>query len=77
MRTIDRASESLRALLRAAAHGPLRIMFPFVSGVEQIRAARRMVTEYGMSDRLGPIALGRRHGNPFLGRDLAGAGVGA
>jgi cell division protease FtsH len=32
--------------------------------------ARRMVTEYGMSDRLGPITLGRRHGNPFLGRDL-------
>jgi len=32
--------------------------------------ARRMVTEYGMSERLGPITLGRRHGNPFLGRDL-------
>ncbi len=32
--------------------------------------ARRMVTEFGMSDRLGPITLGRRHGNPFLGRDL-------
>ena len=32
--------------------------------------ARRMVTELGMSDRLGPITLGRRHGNPFLGRDL-------
>jgi phosphotransferase system enzyme I (PtsI) len=30
----------LRALLRAAVHGPLRIMFPFVSGVEEIRAAR-------------------------------------
>ena len=33
----------LRALLRAAAHGPLRIMFPFVSGVEQMRAARTIV----------------------------------
>src|SRR5260370_27596343 len=32
--------------------------------------ARRMVTEFGMSERLGPIPLGRRHGNPFLGRDL-------
>jgi len=30
----------LRALLRAAAHGPLRIMFPFVSGLEELRAAR-------------------------------------
>ena len=31
----------LRALLRAARHGSLRIMFPFVSGVEQVREARR------------------------------------
>ena len=33
----------LRALLRAAAHGPLRIMFPFVSGLEELRAARAQV----------------------------------
>ena len=33
----------LRALLRAAAHGPLRIMFPFVSGIEELRAAREAV----------------------------------
>jgi phosphotransferase system enzyme I (PtsI) len=33
----------LRALLRAARHGTLRIMFPFVSSVEQIRDARRMI----------------------------------
>ena len=33
-------------------------------------AARAMVCEYGMSDRLGPLRLGRRHGNPFLGRDI-------
>lgn len=32
--------------------------------------ARRMVTEFGMSDKLGPMALGRRHGPVFLGRDL-------
>jgi phosphoenolpyruvate-protein phosphotransferase (PTS system enzyme I) len=30
----------LRALLRAAMHGPLRVMFPFVSGLEELRAAR-------------------------------------
>ena len=35
----------LRALLRAARHGSLRIMFPFVSTVEQIREARAIVTE--------------------------------
>jgi cell division protease FtsH len=32
--------------------------------------ARAMVCEYGMSERLGPLRLGRRHGNPFLGRDI-------
>jgi phosphotransferase system enzyme I (PtsI) len=35
----------LRALLRAAAHGPLRIMFPFVTGVEELRAARAVVAQ--------------------------------
>ncbi len=35
----------LRALLRAARHGQLRIMFPFVSSVEQLRQARAMVAE--------------------------------
>jgi len=35
----------LRALLRAAQHGQLRIMFPFVTGVEQLREARAMVSE--------------------------------
>jgi phosphoenolpyruvate-protein phosphotransferase (PTS system enzyme I) len=33
----------LRALIRASAHGALRIMFPFVTGVEELRAARAMV----------------------------------
>jgi len=33
----------LRAILRAADHGSLRIMFPFVSSVEQLRDARAMV----------------------------------
>src|SRR5262245_44260148 len=35
----------LRALLRAARHGNLRIMFPFVSSVEQVRAARAMIAQ--------------------------------
>lgn len=32
--------------------------------------ARSMVCEYGMSEKLGPLTFGRRHGSPFLGRDL-------
>ncbi len=31
----------LRALLRAAAHGPIRVLFPMVSHMHEIRAARR------------------------------------
>lgn len=33
----------LRALLRAAAHGSLRIMFPFVSGLDELRQGRAAV----------------------------------
>ncbi|NLX91614.1 MAG: ATP-dependent metallopeptidase FtsH/Yme1/Tma family protein [Firmicutes bacterium] len=32
---------------------------------------RQMIMEYGMSDELGPITLGRKHDQIFLGRDLA------
>lgn len=35
----------LRALLRASRHGSLRIMFPFVSGIEQLREAKAAVRE--------------------------------
>jgi len=35
------------------------------------RVARQMVTRFGMSDRLGPVALGRQQGNIFLGREIA------
>jgi cell division protease FtsH len=34
------------------------------------RIARAMVTEYGMSDALGPQQLGHREGEVFLGREL-------
>ncbi|MGV2942359.1 ATP-dependent zinc metalloprotease FtsH [Mesobacillus sp. LC4] len=32
--------------------------------------ARRMVTEFGMSDKLGPLQFGQAQGQVFLGRDL-------
>jgi len=32
--------------------------------------ARAMVTEYGMSDEIGPQALGQKNGEVFLGRDF-------
>jgi len=39
--------------------------------VQVARVARQMVTRFGMSDRLGPVALGRQQGNMFLGRDIS------
>ncbi len=35
------------------------------------KVARQMVCEYGMSDRLGPLTLGQKPGEVFLGRDFA------
>lgn len=32
--------------------------------------ARRMVMEFGMSEKLGPLQFGRRQGEVFLGRDI-------
>lgn len=32
--------------------------------------ARAMVTQYGMSDKIGAVRLGEDHSQPFLGRDL-------
>jgi len=49
----------LRALLRASRHGALRIMFPFVSGVEELRQARQMVKEAAAELGLGAEALAR------------------
>tara|TARA_B100000579_G_scaffold437196_1_gene465595 strand:- start:459 stop:2312 length:1854 start_codon:yes stop_codon:yes gene_type:complete len=35
------------------------------------QVARQMITKFGMSEKLGPIALGRSQGGMFLGRDIA------
>lgn len=32
--------------------------------------ARKMVTEYGMSEKLGPVVFGEKQGSIFLGRDM-------
>ena len=33
--------------------------------------ARQMITKFGMSDKIGPVALGRSQGGMFLGRDIS------
>jgi cell division protease FtsH len=42
-----------------------------VSDIEQAtKIARAMVTEFGMSTRLGAVKYGTEHGDPFLGRTM-------
>jgi len=41
----DLFKSQLRGLLRASAHGPLKIMFPMISGIAELRAARAVVDE--------------------------------
>ena len=42
-----------------------------VSDIEQAtKIARAMVTEYGMSTKLGAVRYGTEHGDPFLGRTM-------
>ncbi len=53
----------LRALLRAAAHGRLRVMFPMISDIAEFRAARAMLEACAAELRAegvptGPIELG-------------------
>ena len=62
--TLDETFQAqLRALLRAAAHGPLRIMFPFVAGVAELRAGRAAVaraadTLLSRGENIPPVPIG-------------------
>ncbi len=50
--------EQLRAILRAAKFGKLRIMFPMVSDISEWRAARAMVEEIRAELNVPPVELG-------------------
>ena len=39
--------------------------------------ARRMVTHWGMSERLGPVSYKTSEEDPFLGREIPGSGCSA
>jgi phosphoenolpyruvate-protein phosphotransferase (PTS system enzyme I) len=64
LRHPDLFRTQLRGLLRASAHGNLRIMFPMVSGVAELRATKRAVLESreelrreGVETKLPPIGI--------------------
>jgi phosphotransferase system enzyme I (PtsI) len=44
-RSVEPFRVQLRALLRAGTHGPIRIMFPFVSGVSDLRLALELLEQ--------------------------------
>jgi phosphotransferase system enzyme I (PtsI) len=46
----------MRALVRASAHGPLRIMFPFVTAVEEVREARKILSDVMRDLGIDPAA---------------------
>ncbi len=47
----------LRALLRASAHGHLRVMFPFVTSVEEMRQAAAILEDVARGLGLAPTAV--------------------
>jgi phosphotransferase system enzyme I (PtsI) len=64
LRHPDLFHAQLRAAVRAAAHGNLRLMFPMVSGVAEVRAAKRMLAEafdevvaQGLQARMPPVGI--------------------
>jgi phosphotransferase system enzyme I (PtsI) len=48
----------LRAILRASVQGKLRIMFPMISGIEEIREAKRILSEEREKLKAGGTPLG-------------------
>jgi phosphotransferase system enzyme I (PtsI) len=63
----DAFRTQLRALLRASAHGPLRVMFPFIAGHADLREALALLEE--ARDRL------RAEGRPFASHLPVGVNV--
>ena len=61
LRLLRRSAEpfrvQLRALLRAGTHGPIRVMFPFVSGVSDLRVALSLVEQVKAELRAEAIAF--------------------
>jgi phosphocarrier protein FPr len=50
--------QQLRAVLRAASSGPLRIMFPMIADIAEIRAARAMVEQIRAELNAPPVEVG-------------------
>ena len=75
LRTRSQLTDSIKAALGGRAAED--IVFGDIStgasnDIEQVtRIARAMVTTYGMSDKLGPLTLGKKEEMIFLGREIS------
>jgi phosphotransferase system enzyme I (PtsI) len=54
----DLLRTQIRALVQASKHGSLRIMFPFVTGVDEMREARALVTTICREVGVAPVPVG-------------------
>ena len=69
----------LRAILRAAAHGNLKVMFPMIADVEELRSAKKVFAECrreleSEEEEIGPVEVGIMVETPaaaILARELA------
>ena len=55
---LDLFRTQLRAIYRAAEFGPIRIMFPMISTLEDLQAAKEVAAEVRWEVRAGPVDIG-------------------
>ena len=74
LRTRSELRDQLAMLLGGRTAEELTFGDPTTGAADDIdkatQIARAMVTEFGMSDELGPQKLGEKHGEVFLGKDM-------
>lgn len=56
----DEFKKQLRAILRTAADGDVRILFPMISGLEELRSAKLLLAEAAEELRLAGIAFNQK-----------------
>ncbi len=59
LKEVELFKVQLRAILRASVQGKLRIMFPMISGIEEIRTAKRILSEVKEELAAKGVAIGR------------------
>jgi phosphotransferase system enzyme I (PtsI) len=58
LKEVNLFKAQLRAILRAGVHGPIRIMFPMISGVAEVRACKQFLERERLELEAAGIACG-------------------